>query len=153
MEDLDASQRSSPSISTNTHQNHQIPATSEDESASNLAHSMYSSASNNNNLSSIPKNTDTYIYLVSINNEKEEEYSNFEEMFHTIFENDGSEIQRNAMKKIICTKCNEEFKTISLHVCLKNRAEIHASVRLKGTASMFFDSSDSHAEARLGSAF
>ena len=142
MEDLDASQRSSPSISTNTHQNHQIPATSEDECASNPVHSMYSSASNNNNLSSIPKNIDTHIYLVSINNEKEEEYSNFEEMFHTLFENDGSEIQRNAMKDIIRTKCNEEFKTLSLHVCLKNGAEINASVRLKGTASMFFDSSE-----------
>ena len=70
---------------------------------------MYSSASNNNNLSSIPKNIDTYIYLVSINNEKEEEYSSFDDMFHTIFENDGSDIQRNAMKDIIRTKCNEEF--------------------------------------------
>lgn len=142
MQDLDASPRPCPSISTNTRQNRQTPATSEDESASNLAHSMYSSASNNNNYSSISENVAAHIYLVSINNEKEEEYSNFEEMFHTIFENDGSEIQRSAMKDIIRTKCNEEFKTLSLHVCLKNRAEINASVRLKGTASMFFDSSE-----------
>jgi hypothetical protein len=134
MQDIDASPRS-----TNTHH---VPASSEDESASNLARSMYSSASNNNNLSSISENVAAHIYLVSINHENEEEYSSFDEMFHTIFENDGSEIQRSAMKDIIRTKCNEEFKTLSLHVCLKNRAEIIASVRLKGTASKFFDSSE-----------
>ena len=66
MQDLDASPRTYPSISTNTHQNRQIPATSEDESASNLAHSMYSSASDNNNYSCISENVAAYIYLVSI---------------------------------------------------------------------------------------
>ena len=101
MQDIDASPRS-----TNTHH---VPASSEDESASNLARSMYSSASNNNNLSSISENVAAHIYLVSINHENEEEYSSFDEMFHTIFENDGSEIQRNAMKDVIRTKCNEEF--------------------------------------------
>lgn len=74
-----------------------------------LQHSTCSSASNNNNISSISENIAAHIYLVSINNENEEEYSSFDEMFHTIFENDGSEIQRNAMKDIIRTKCNEEF--------------------------------------------
>ena len=137
MQDLDASPRSYPSLYTSAQQ---VPKSSVDESASNLAHSIYSSASNNNNISLISENVDTYTYLVSINSGIEEEYSNFDDMFHSIFENDGSEIQRNAMKDIIRTKCIEEFKTISLHVCLKNRAEIRASVRLKGTAGMFFDS-------------
>ena len=90
---------------------------------------MYSSASDHHNISMISENVSEHTYLVSINNGIEEEYSNFDEMFTTIFENDGSDIQRNAMKAIIRTKCNEEFKTISLHVCLKNRAEIKASVR------------------------
>ena len=134
MQDLDASPRSYPSISTN------LPTLT--RLTMYLQHSTCSSASNNNNISSISENIAAHIYLVSINNENEEEYSSFDEMFHTIFENDGSEIQRNAMKDVIRTKCNEEFKTISLHVCLKNRAEIIASVRLKGTASKFFDSSE-----------
>ena len=137
MQDHDASPRYYPSLYTSAQQ---VPKSSVGESASNLAHSIYSSASNNNNISLISENVDTYTYLVSINSGIEEEYSNFDDMFHSIFENDGSEIQRNAMKDIIRTKCIEEFKTISLHVCLKNRAEIRASVRLKGTAGMFFDS-------------
>ena len=137
MQGLDASQRSSPSTNDDL-----ATKTSVDEPTSVLAHSIYSSASNNHNISMISENVSEHTYLVSINNGVEEEYSNFDEMFTTIFENDGSEIQRNAMKAIIRTKCNEEFKTISLHVCLKNRAEIKASVRLKGTANMFFDSSE-----------
>jgi len=64
MQDLDASPRSYPSISTNTHQTPHVPATSEDESASNLARSMYSSASNNNNISSISENVAAHIYLI-----------------------------------------------------------------------------------------
>ena len=101
MQDLDASPRSYPSISTN------LPTLT--RLTMYLQHSTCSSASNNNNISSISENIAAHIYLVSINNENEEEYSSFDEMFHTIFENDGSEIQRNAMKDVIRTKCNEEF--------------------------------------------
>jgi hypothetical protein len=59
-------------------------------SESNLALSMYSSASNNNNNQEIPgKYLD--IYLVAINNDAEEEYAGLDLMFLAIFENDRSE--------------------------------------------------------------
>jgi hypothetical protein len=105
---------------------------------SNLALSMYSSASNNNNHHEIPdKFLD--IYLVAINNGAEEEYAGRDLMFLAIFENDGSKHQRSDMNEKNRRKCNEEFKIISLHVVLKNKAVIRATVRLKGTCNLFFD--------------
>ena len=111
------------------------------ESSTLGALSMYSSATNNNSDEMIPE-AFRDIYLVAINNEEEVEFVGLDQMFYAIFENDGSESQRNEMKEKIRIKCNEEFKTISLHIVLKSTAEIRATVRLKGTCNRFFDSSE-----------
>jgi hypothetical protein len=111
-------------------------------SMSNLALSMYSSATNNNTNNLIVPVGSQDTYLVAINNEAEVEYAGIDDMFYAIFENDGTPSQRTDMKEKIRTKCNEEFKTISLHVILKNSAEIRATVRSKGASNLVFYNSE-----------
>ena len=45
------------------------------------------------------------IYLVTINNEAVDEYASLDLVFQAIFENDGSEHQRNDIKEKIRRKC------------------------------------------------
>ena len=138
MEDNGPSSTVPPTLSTHT----ASVSAGDRASMSNLALSMYSSATNNPNNNLIVPVGSRDIYLVAINNEEEVEYAGIDDMFYAIFENDETLSQRTDMKEKIRTKCNEEFKTISLHVILKNNAEIRATVRSKGASNLVFYNSE-----------
>lgn len=74
---------------------------------STLALSMYSSATNNNNNNEMIPEAFRDIYLVAMNNEEEVEFDGLDEMFYAVFENDGSETQRNEINE---TKNSNKIK-------------------------------------------